>query len=346
MMRERIGGLVRHVGKTLLLALVGVTAAIGILFALAGPRTLDAGEALWLGSFGSTYAFLSGTLVRATPLMLAGCAVTIAFRAGALNIGAEGQLLAGAAAATATALAARPLGALAMLLAPIAGAIAGAAWAGIAAALRVRYNVLEVISTILLNFIAMHLVGWLVRGPLQEPTNAFPQSASIPVASRLPIVFEAHRLHWGFLVALAAAMGAWFFLSRTAAGFRVRVTGMNPLAAESAGQIDVRRVLVQALMVSGAVAGLAGAVEVQGVTFALYENLSPGYGYTGIAVAMLARLDPLLVVPSAIFFGALESGAAAMQRDAAVPAAFASIIEAMLVLALVALAARRRPGGA
>lgn len=321
-------------------ALLGIVALVAL---LAGANTAMALSALWDGSVGTPYALFSATLVRATPLILTGGAVTIAFRAGALNIGAEGQLLAGAAAATGAALLLGPiLGRASLLAAILAGMVVGATWAGIAAVLRTRFHVLEVISTILLNFVALYAVGWLVRGPLQESTRIYPQSDAVPSLARLPAIVPQGRLHWGFLVALLCAVLLWLLLTRSEAGFRIRATGLNPEAARVAGRIDTHRVVTVAMLISGALAGLAGGVEVLGVTFALYENLSPGYGYTAIAVALLARLGPLLVVPSAFFFGALEAGAAAMQRDAEVPAVIATVIEASIVLGLLGVAAFRR----
>jgi general nucleoside transport system permease protein len=216
-----------------------------------------------------------------------------------------------------------------------AGAVAGGAWAGVAAVLRARFHVLEVISTILLNFVALFLVGYLVRGPLQEPLHIYPQSSTIGEAARLPRILPASRLHAGFVIALAAAGCAWWALRFTAAGFRLRAVGANPDAARVAGQIDVVRTTFRAFVISGAVAGLAGAVELTGVTFSLYENISPGYGYTGIAVALLARLNALGVIASGLVFGALEAGATAMQRDAGVPAVVVSVVEAIIILGLI-----------
>jgi len=322
---------------------LAATLAVGLLTLVAllvaggydAPRAL---QALWDGSFGSGYALFSATLVRATPLVLAGLAVTLAFTTGVLNIGAEGQLLAGAAAAAAVGVhvggAPAPLAVAAALA---AGTLAGAAWAYPAALLRRRFGVLEVISTIMLNFVAVHVVGWLVRGPLQEPSRIYPQSASIAGAARLPLVLPGTRLHLGFLIALAAAAALWWAVRRTAWGFRLRASGASPTAAASAGLIDVPRTAAMAFLLSGAFAGLAGAVEVGGVTYALYENISPGYGYTAIAVALLARLNPLLVIASGLLFGALEAGAGAMQRDAGVPSVMVSVVEAVVILLLVAL---------
>jgi general nucleoside transport system permease protein len=183
--------------------------------------------ALWRGSLGGEYALVSGTLVRAVPLMLTGLAVSIAFRAGVLNIGAEGQLLVGAAAATAVAGVAVYAGWVAVPLALIAGAVAGAGWGWIAGFLRARFEVLEVISTILLNFVALNVVGWLVRGPLQEPQGTYPQSEALPEAARLIPLIEGSRLHWGILLAVAFCIAAWFVISHTELGFRLRASGFN-----------------------------------------------------------------------------------------------------------------------
>lgn len=322
--------------------LAGAAAALVVLLsAVAGYDPARVLEALWRGSLGSQYALYSATLVRATPLILTGLAVAVAFTAGVMNIGAEGQLLAGGAAATAIGLAAAvPAGWLSILLALAAGIIAGAAWAGVPAWLRRRFGVLEVISTIMMNFVALYLVGYLVRGPLQEPLRIYPQSGAIPEGVRLPLL-GGTRLHIGFAVAIACAISAWWVLRATAAGFRVRAIGANPDAAQNAGLIDVGATRFRAFLVSGGLAGLAGAVEVTGVTYSLYENLSPGYGYTAIAVALVGALHPLLTALSGVFFGALEAGAAAIQRDAGVPSVLATVVEASLILLLLAASAIR-----
>jgi simple sugar transport system permease protein len=225
---------------------------------------------------------------------------------------------------------------IAILVVVLTGAAAGGAWAAIAALLRQRFGVLEVISTIMLNFLAQYLVGWLVRGPLQEPTHVNPQSAALPESLHLPLLLTGTRLHLGFVLAIALAVLAWWWLRSTASGFRLRAVGANATAAASAGQIQVGRTVVGAFVLSGALAGLAGAVEFSGVTFALYDNFSPGYGFTAIAVALLARLHPLGVLATALLFGALEAGANAMQRDAGVPNVVVSVVEAALILLVVA----------
>ena len=334
-LRPRARARATSAARGALVPIVGIL-VIPALLAVLGFPPLDALRALWTGSVGSIYAFTSGTLVRATPLILTGLSVAVAFRAGVFNVGAEGQLLAGAAgAAAAGLLSQRSLGTGAVGVELLAGAFAGMCWAAVAAGLRARFRVLEVISTILLNFLAAYLVAYLVRGPLQESLHIYPQSAALAESARLPRIGSGSRLHGGFFLALLAAAAVWWVLRETWAGFRLRAVGANPDAARSAGGIDATRTATYAFLVSGALAGLGGAIELSGVTFALYENISPGYGYTGIAVALLARLHPLGIVGSGIVFGALESGASAMQRDAGVPSVVVSIAEAIIIVLLV-----------
>lgn len=328
-------------GAAVVLIVGGTVALLAIVLAVAGYEPAPALAALWRGSFGSWYSLTSATLVRATPLLIVGLATAAAFRAGVLNIGGEGQLLAGASFAACAVLLV-PAGAWSLPLGLAAGAVGGAAWAAIPALLRHRLGVLEVITTLMLNAVALQLVGWLVHGPLQEPTRIYPQTAIISSAAQLPIIVPATRLHAGVVIALALAIASWWFATRTAAGFRWRAVGANPFAAAVAGRIDVPRVVTTAFLVSGALAGLAGAIEVQGVTLALYESLSPGYGYTAIAVALLARLDARAIVPSALFFAALEAGAGAMQRDAGVPSVLVKVVEAALIVAVLIVESRQR----
>ncbi|MGH7676892.1 MAG: ABC transporter permease [Gemmatimonadaceae bacterium] len=292
-------------------------------------------EAFWRGSVGSASALFSGTLVRAIPLIIIGVGLSVAFRAGVFNIGGEGQFLLGAVAATIVGLHAPDTAIIGTPASLIAASVAGAAWAALAGLLRWRFGVLEVISTIMLNFVAANLVSYLVRGPLQEPTHVYPQTSSIGEVARLPQLWGGTRLHAGIILAIVVAVVAWWYLTRTAAGFRVRAVGASPTAALATGRVHVERVVFGALVTSGALAGLAGGIEVSGVTYALYENLSPGYGFSAIAVAILARLHPLQVLGSALLFAALETGALGMQRDAGVPSVVALVLEALIILVVV-----------
>ncbi len=286
---------------------------------------------------------LLATLVRATPLLITGLAVLLAFRAGIWNIGAEGQFYAGAIAATWVGTRwglTSPIAAA--LLVTVAAGLAGAAWAAIPAWLRSGYGVLEVITTLMLNFIAEYLVGFLVQGPLQEAGRTYPQSDPIAGAARLAPLISGTRLTVAFPLGVLLAVAAWVYLMRTRPGFALRAAGANPVAARVSGRINVARVTAMALLASGALAGLAGAAEVCGVTFALYERLSPGYGYSAIAVALLARLNPLAVIPTALFFGFLEAGASALQRSAGIPSVTVYAVEGLVILVVVALERRLR----
>jgi simple sugar transport system permease protein len=310
---------------------------------LAGYDAPAALAALWQGAAGSWYAFTSATLVRAIPLILIGLAIAVAFRGGALNIGAEGQFYAGAVAATWVGLhVAGRTPALAVAAVLVAAMLAGLAWVAVPVWLKLRFGVLEVISTLLLNFVAESFVSLMVQGPLQESQHIYPQSDPIAEAARLPVL-PGTRLHAGLVLALLAAAALWYLFARTLWGFRLRAVGTGPRAAEISGRIDARRMTAVALLGSGSLAGLAGGVEVSGVSYALFQNLSPGYGFTGIAVALLARLNPLGVVLTGVLFGALEAGAGAMQRDAGVPAVAVYVVEAVvIVVVLLAEAAARR----
>ena len=322
-----------------LIALLVALIASALIIALAGASPLLALSALAEGAFGSADGW-SEVGVRSCPLLLAGLAVTIAFRAGMWNIGAEGQLLVGAAAVAwlGTRVGALP-GWLAVPLVLAAAALGGAVWAAIAALLRAARQVDEVISTIMLNFIALGMIGYLVHGPLMEAAGTYPQTDAIAAAARLPRLFAGYRLHAGLALALGAAGLAYVLLFRTVFGYEMRTTGLNPVAARLAG-FRITRALVGALMISGALAGLAGGIEVSAITFRLYEQFSPGYGFTAIAVALLGRLHPAGVIVAAVFFGALDAGSMAMQRSAGVSSVLVSVIQAAVIFSLLAVERR------
>lgn len=324
----------------LAVAAVAVASLIaGVVIALLGYPPMAALRALLEGSLGSAAAW-TATLLKTGPLLLTGLAVALCFRCGVWNIGAEGQLYAGALLATLVATRVWPdapgwAGVPAVI---VASALGGALWAGIAGGLRAGRGVSEVISTILLNFVALQLVSLAVHGPLQEASGAYPQSDPLAEALRLPAL---GRLHLGIPIAGGLAVASAWLLLRTGIGFRMRAVGLSPVAARFAG-IEPDRQLVLTLAGAGALAGLAGGFEVTGVTGRLYETLSPGYGYTAIAVALLARLHPLAVVPSALFFGILEAGGGAMQRGAGVPAVATDVVKGVVILLSIGLALGHR----
>jgi general nucleoside transport system permease protein len=318
--------------RRLLLALAAAGVAV-LLLALSGAAfghsPAELLGILATGSVGSRFAF-EGTLLKSVPLLLTGLSVAVAFRAGVWNIGAEGQFIVGALAG----LLASRWGVAASLLASM---LAGAAWASIATAMRLWRNAPEVLTTILLNFTAIHLLGWSVNGPLRERAAQYPQSD--PAGAALPLL--GGELHAGVVVALAASVVLWWLIHRTKEGLRLRATGYNANAARWAG-INVRAQLARAMAVSGAVAGLAGGIELLGVTHRLFERFAAGYGYSGIAVALLAQLHPLATILSALFFGALVTGAGELQRTANVSAAVAVFGQAVVILTLIAFDHARR----
>ncbi len=328
----RFGGL----GVALVALLITGIVAVGAL-AAGGYDPGVALGALVRGSVGSPEQFFSVTLVRSVPLILTGLAVALAFRAGVWNIGAEGQLYAGAMAGVWIGLAAGDLpGWIVVPLVLLVASTAGAMWALVPTLMRLRLGVGEVITTILMNFVAIQLVGYMVHGPLQESRGVFPQTDALAASARLPLLIPGTRLHMGFAVAVLLGGALWMVLRGTVFGFRLRAVGESPAAARITGRIDGARVILVTFLASGALAGLAGAMEVSGRTFALYEGLSPGWGYTAIAVALLARLHPMGVVAVGIMFGALEAGAGAMQREAGIPSAWVTGIEALVILAVLA----------
>jgi len=311
---------------------------------LAGYPPIAALGALWEGAFGSWYAISSATLVRSVPLIILGLGFSLAMRGGALNIGAEGQFLAGAIAATWSGqLVAGWSPWLAIPVVWASALAAGALWISVPVLLKLRFGVLEVISTLLLNFVAEQMVSWMVTGPMREAKGLYPQSDPIAAAARLPMV-PGTRLHLGLLLGLVLAGLLWFLLRRTLWGFRLRAVGLGPRAAEVSGRVRSNRMLGVALLWSGAIAGLGGGVEITGVTHALFQNLSPGYGFTAIAVALLARLHPIGIVIAGVLFGALEAGAGAMQREVGVPAVAVYVVQAWVVMVMAVVGVRGVPG--
>lgn len=318
------------------LAIIATLVLCSGLIALAGANVFTAYANLFLSAL-STRFNLVETAVKATPLIFTGLAVTVAFRAKFWNIGAEGQLLAGAmAAAFIGARAALP----AWSLVPgmiVAGAAAGALWALIPAVLKTRFKVDDVVTTLLLNFVIFYAMMALLDGPWKDPLSGYPDSPDIRMDAEFPILLKATRLHLGVVLAALATPLAWFLMNHTTLGFKINAVGENPEAARYAG-INIPVIVVITAAISGGLAGLAGVGEVAGLHFQVMAGLSPGYGYTGIVIAMLARLNPLGVIPAAFFFAVIITGAEAMSRATGVPVFLADVIQGTaLITMLVAL---------
>lgn len=334
-----------------LLPVVGVIIAliIGAFMLLAlGANPITAYMALIEGAFGSQYSFMQ-TLVKATPLLLVGLGVCIAFRGGIINIGGEGQIIVGGLASTALALAIPSLpGILLLPMALAAGMLAGAVWGGIPGVLKAKLGVNEILTTIMMNAIAVQLSNFLLRGPMIDPKEVaaktyLPQSVPVPEQAWLIRLLPPTLLHLGTVLAVILAVLVFIFLWRTTIGYRIRAVGLNPSAAKYAG-INVPTYQALALVLGGAFAGLAGAVEVLGVSHRMLEGVSGGYGFSGIVAALFGKLHPLGSIPASVLFGSLLVGADKMQRAVQVPASLIEVILGLVVIFVVSsdLWARRQ----
>lgn len=329
-----------------ILPLVGIFASLvvgAVVILTAGRNPLVAYATLLDGAFGGSGQIAAG-LNRSTPYLLAGLGVAIAFRAGAFNIGGEGQIALGGLAATVIGLSGSGVPPLALIpLALVVGSVAGGMWAGIAAGIKLNRGVHEVIVTLLMNFIALLIVSEMLRGPLEQPGMGFPQSPMLPQSSWLPSLLPGTNLHSGFLLALVITFVVHVVLWKTPWGFEIRTLGHSPFAACYAG-IHVEKTFFLAMLTSGMLGGLAGAVEVLGFHYRLIQGFSEGFGFDAIAVALLGASNPIGVIPAALFFGFLRSGAASMQRAVGVPSSIVPIIQGLAILfVMVSLAVHLRP---
>jgi ABC-type uncharacterized transport system permease subunit len=330
-----------------LLAAGSIVAAVvttAVLCWLAGADPLRTFPTILDGAFGNPYA-TGVTLLKATTLILTGLAVGVAFRAGLINIGAEGQLQMGAVAAAAAAIYLHPVvsGVALMIIVMFCAMIAGAIWSGIAGLSRVLFKSNEIVTTIILNFIALSIVSILVSGPMAAASATFRESERIARDVQLPKLMLGSPVNIGLIIAVVIAVLVALFLSRTTLGFVMEVVRYNPSAARIQGW-SVGRVMVGAMLMAGSLAGLAGAIEVLGVHFRLIDGFSPGYGYLAVGVSFLADHHPIAIIPSAIFFGAGITGMSFMQRSLQVPSSTMFAAQGVLILFMAAgavLAARR-----
>lgn len=315
--------------------------AVMLFFLKVNP--VDAYKALWDGAFGSSNAFAE-TLVKATPLLLVGLGICISFRGDVINIGGEGQMIVGAVLATWVGLTFTGLpGWLTITLSMLAGFLGGAVWGGIPGVLKAYFSVNEILSTVMMNAIAVQLMNFLLRGPMIDPAQAemasqIPQTARLEEIFRLPRLVPT-RLHLGSLIAVILAVLVYILLWRTTLGYRIRAVGQNPHASRYAG-IKVQRYMVLALLLSGAFAGLAGATQVFGVNYRMItDGSSSGFtgsaGFNGIVAALFGGLHPILTIPASILFGALLVGANKMQRVVQVPSALITALNGLVVVFVV-----------
>ena len=315
--------------------------AVMLFFLKVNP--VDAYKALWDGAFGSSNAFAE-TLVKATPLLLVGLGICISFRGDVINIGGEGQMIVGAVLATWVGLTFTGLpGWLTITLSMLAGFLGGAVWGGIPGVLKAYFSVNEILSTVMMNAIAVQLMNFLLRGPMIDPAQAelasqIPQTARLEEIFRLPRLVPT-RLHLGALIAVVLAILVYILLWRTTLGYRIRAVGQNPHASRYAG-IKVQRYMVLALLLSGAFAGLAGATQVFGVNYRMItDGSSSGFtgsaGFNGIVAALFGGLHPILTIPASILFGALLVGANKMQRVVQVPSALITALNGLVVVFVV-----------
>ncbi len=313
------------------IALLLAFSVAAVIMMLSGANPVIAYQSMFYGAFGSIGS-TAETLVKATPLMLCGVGLTVAYRTGMISVGAEGQMVMGGLTATLAGLAFPGLPAIIIIpLMMLAGMLGGAALASIPGFLKAKLGVSEVINTIMLNYISIFFVAFLLDGPLREPPGYFPQSAQISKAGWLPTIIPGTRLHIGVLFALASAFIVYFILWRLPLGFQMRAVGFNQSAAKNSG-IKVGRNLVLSLALSGAFAGLAGMVEIAGIQHRLLNGFSSEYGFDAMAVALLGKLHPAGIVVAAIFFAALRVGANMMQRTVQVPASLVFVIQGLVIL--------------
>jgi simple sugar transport system permease protein len=300
-------------------------------------------KALIDGAFGTSNAFAE-TLVKATPLLFVGLGICIAYRGNVINIGGEGQMIVGALLSTWVGLNFPELpGWLMITLAMLAGTLAGAVWGGIPGVLKAYFNVNEILSTVMMNAIAVQLMNFFLTGPMIDPdqleaASQIPQTARLAEIYRLPRLVPT-RMHLGALIAVVLAVLVYILLWRTTLGYRIRAVGQNPSAAQYAG-IKVKRYVVLALLLSGAFAGLAGVTQVYGVNFRMITDGSPtgftgGSGFNGIVAALFGQLHPILTIPASILFGALLVGANTMQRVVQIPSALITALNGLVVVFVV-----------
>ncbi len=322
------------VAEKFLIPLVAVILALlvgALVISVMGIDPWGAYKSLFIGSLVGKNA-IAETLVKTIPLLFTALSYAFAARCGLTNLGAEGQLYMGGIFATVVGIYLGSLPAVILLpLAVAAGFIGGGLWGLLAGWLKVRFGAAEVITTIMLNYIATYFLSFLVTGPMIEPPGSFPQTPQVSPAAMLPKILPGTRLHAGLIVAALAVVFYWFFLWKTTTGYETRVVGLNPGAAEYAGINPTKNALL-AMFIAGGFAGLAGTCEILGIQLRMFQDFSAGYGFDGIAVALLGQSSPIGIVVAGVLFGVLRSGANMMQMLARVPIAIIYIVQAFVII--------------
>ena len=319
----------------ILVPVVSILLAFGIgmvLMACLGADPIQALGDLFFGAFGTGTNF-STTLVKATPLIFCGLCACFAYRCGMLNLGGEGQFIMGSIVSVWIATRSGLTGLPCILLCLLAGTLAGGLWAAIPAALKITRNVNEMIVSIMMNYIATLFMGLVYTTLLRE--GSMPQTSPVPDASKIPALVPGYRVTWGIILAIVAIAGVYYYLFHSSSGFRLRAVGLNPVASRFAG-FQVNRYIVASFLVSGGLAGFGGAVELLATQYRLMSGFALGYGFDGVAMTLIAQLNPIATAFVAYFFAVMRTGAATMQAGSGVPTSIAEMIQALIIVFAVA----------
>lgn len=332
---SRLGrDLQRTLGNLLIPTLAIFTSLIVVagVIALSGANPLEGYLGLWDGAFGDSSAVIE-TVVKTTPYIFAGLALTIAFRGGMFNIGAEGQFFVGSIVAAWIGYALQLPPGIHLVVSLLGGALGGGLWGAIPGWLKARTGANEVITTIMTNHIALRVINWLISpgGPMRNPARPLPQTPEVLPTAYLPLIIPDTRLHWGAVLALIIAVLVFVLLWRTVLGFEIRMVGISPTAARYAG-VNVERTMVTTMALSGALAGIGGAVQVLALTHFFSTGFNVGYGFDSIAVAMLGGLHPIGVILAGFLFGAMDAGSGVMQMRTGVPIDVVTIIQGLVLM--------------
>lgn len=315
----------------------------GLVIEATGESALNTYKVLVQGAFVGKNN-ISESLIKASILLLTGLSYAFVAKCGLINIGAEGQLYMGAACSTAVGIYWTFLpGPLHMMAALLAGFVGGALWGGLVGLFKAKFNANEIITSLMMNYIATLFVSFLVSRPMKDKTQTFPYSYRIADSAKLPGILSGTRLHIGIFISLVCLFIYWFYYRYTSRGYRMRVIGQNRLCAEYAGY-NVRKNMFVAMLVGGGFAGIGGALEILGIQFRLFENFSVGYGFDGIASALLAGGNPVGMVFTAILFGGLKSGGNMIQMFTNVSSTLVNIVQSLVIILVIMKVFNHLPG--